>query len=765
MANEQDQRQQAAKEVEVDRLFKDNVTNIVPVNLEDEMRTSFIDYAMSVITDRALPDVRDGLKPVHRRILYSMQTQGFTPDKAYRKCATTVGDVLGRFHPHGDASVYDALVRLAQDFSMRHTLVDGHGNFGSRDGDPPAAYRYAEARLTKIAMELMRDIRKDTVDFQPNYDDHDTEPIVMPAHFPNLIVNGSSGIAVGMATNIPPQNLGETIDGVIYTMHNPDCTVDNLMQIIQAPDFPTGGTIMGLSGVREAYQTGRGRIVVRAHAEIEPWKGNRYRIVVHDLPYQVNKARLIERIAQLARDKRLEGISMVRDESDRSAAVRIVIELKQGANANVVLNQLYRRTQLEDAFNANMLSLVPDESGISVPRLLNLKQMIEYYIDHQKEVVTRRTKHDLEEALARRHIVEGLQVAIDNIDEVITIIRSSAAVAEARERLELRFDLSAKQSQAIVEMTLGKLTGLEREKLNTEYETLTAKINDLQNILTDEARLISVIEEELLEVRDKYADERRTRIDPTGEIITDEALIKEEDFAITLTHVGYIKRVPAHTYESQHRGGRGISGMSTRDEDYAERVLITSTHDMLLFFTDRGRVYKLKAYEIPESSRTGRGTAVVNLLQLQPDEGIQTMIPIHDPEEGGYLFFATRLGQVKRTELSEFRNIHKGGIIAIALNEDDCLINVIRSWGDDEILLVTANGQSIRFLEEDARPMGRDTRGVRGIRLRGDDEVVGMIPVLEGYDLFLVSANGYGKRVSRTTACRAAAAQASAPIR
>lgn len=729
----------------VDRLFIDNVHNIVPIDLEDEMQKSFIDYAMSVITDRALPDVRDGLKPVHRRILYSMFTQGFTPDKAHRKCATTVGDVLGRFHPHGDASVYDALVRLAQDFSMREMLVDGHGNFGSRDGDSPAAYRYTESRLTKISMEMMSDINKNTVDFRPNFDEHEMEPVVLPGRLPNMLINGSVGIAVGMATNIPPHNLAEVIDGAVHLMHNPDATVEELMNFIKGPDFPTAGIILGTSGMREVYRTGRGRIVVRAKAEIEEMGGGRNKIVVNDLPYMVNKARLIERIAEMVKEKRLEGISFIRDESDRKDAVRIVIELKRDANANVVLNQLYKHTQLQDNFSANMLALVPDGPNM-IPRSVSLIEALNYYLAHQKEVVLRRTKFDLEKTEARAHIVEGLVIAIDNIDEVIKIIRASNTEDEAKLRLSDRFGFSPRQSQHIVDMRLGRLTGLERDKLEQELADLKEKIIYLNRIISEEGMLLQVIEEELIVLRNKYQSERRTTIDPFAEEITDESLITEETVVITQTHFGYVKRLPAATYSMQHRGGRGITGMQTREEDFVETIITASTHDNLLFFTNTGRVFRLKAYQIPEAGRTAKGMAIVNLLQLEADEKIRNIIPIHSFEEGGYLVMATALGNVKKTELVDFININRRGLIAIFLRENDHLVGVRRTMGDRDMLLVSSQGQGIRFNEADIRVTGRNTQGVHGLKLRGDDKVIGMMSINQEKDLVLVSELGYGKR-------------------
>ena len=735
------------QEAQVDLVFRSTQNTIIPVDLEHEMKKSFIDYAMSVISDRALPDIRDGLKPVHRRILYSMFTQGFTPDKAYRKCATTVGDVLGRFHPHGDASVYDALVRLAQDFSMRHTLVDGHGNFGSMDGDPPAAYRYTEARLARVTLEMMSDINKNTVDFKPNYDEHEMEPITLPSRFPNLLVNGSVGIAVGMATNIPPHNMGEVIDGVVMLLDNPDADVEDLMTVIKGPDFPTYGTILGQRGIRDAYRTGRGRIVVRAHTDIEPMRNNRQRIVVHDLPYMVNKARLIERIADLVKEKKIDGISDVRDESDRTAAVRIVIELKKDANANVVLNQLYKHSPLQDAFNANMLALVPDEQGRLEPKTITLMDALVHYIKHQEEVVSRRTLFDLEKAEARKHIVEGLLKAIDHIDEVIALIRSSRTEDQAKQRLSERFDFSDRQAQHIVDMRLGRLTGLEREKLEAEYKDLEIRIEYFRSILGDELLLHEVIKTEILAVKNKFANDRRTSIEAgEDDDIDDESLIREEDVIITLTHFGYVKRLSADTYKSQHRGGRGISGLATREEDFVENIIMTSTHAVLLCFTNRGRVFRLKGYQVPEASRQAKGTAIVNLLQLDGGEKIQTVIPIRSFDEIGYLMMATRKGVVKKTELIDYSRINKSGLIAVNLRDDDELVGVRLTDGQQEIVLVTRKGMSIRFGEEDVRDTGRNTMGVRGITLSGDDEVVGMAPIVEGENLLVVSEKGFGKR-------------------
>ena len=735
------------QEEQIDAAFQAASDTIIPVDLEKEMKKSFIDYAMSVIQDRALPDIRDGLKPVHRRILYSMFTQGFTPDKSYRKCATTVGDVLGRFHPHGDASVYDALVRLAQDFSMRHMLVDGHGNFGSMDGDPPAAYRYTEARLARISMEMMSDINKNTVDFKPNFDEHEMEPIALPARFPNLLVNGSVGIAVGMATSIPPHNMGETIDGVVMLLDNPEATVEDLMTVVQGPDFPTGGSILGKRGIRDAYRTGRGRIVVRAHADIEEMRNGRQRILVHDLPYMVNKARLIERIAELVKDKKVEGISDVRDESDRNEAVRIVIELKKDSNANVVLNQLYKHTSLQEAFNANMLALVPDEEGTLVPRTITLMDALTHYIRHQEDVIRRRTQFDLEKAEARKHIVEGLLKAIDHIDEVIAIIRSSRTEEEAKGRLSDTFGFTERQAQHIVDMRLGRLTGLERERLQAELVELEKKIEYFRSILGDEKLLHEVIKEEILAVKNKFGNPRRTAIDTAeDEDIDDESLIQEEEVIVTLTHFGYVKRTSIDTYRSQHRGGRGISGLATREEDFVETLLTTSTHDTLLFFTNLGRVFRLKGYQIPDGSRQARGLAIVNLLQLDGGEKVQAVIPVHSFEEGGYLTMATQNGVIKKTDIADYSRINKSGLIAVNLRDNDRLIGVRKTDGDNEIVLVTRKGMSIRFSETDVRDTGRNTMGVRGITLSEDDAVVGMAPVIEGTNLLVVSEKGFGKR-------------------
>jgi len=724
-----------------------NAQHIIPVDIEAEMKESFINYAVSVIVDRALPDVRDGLKPVHRRILYSMYTQGFTADKPYRKCATTVGDVLGKYHPHGDAAVYDSLVRMAQDFSLRYPLVDGHGNFGSRDGDPPAAMRYTEARLSKIAAEMLADINKDTVDFKSNFDEHEMEPVVLPSRFPNLLVNGSSGIAVGMATNIPPHNLNEVIDGIIALIKNPDITTDELNKIIKGPDFPTAGTIMGKQGIKDYFRTGRGRLVIRAKAEIETYEHNRQRIIVRDLPYQVNKARLIEKIAELVKEKRLDGIADINDESDREEAVRIVIVLKRDANANVVLNQLYKFTEMQSTFSVNMLALIPTPEGKFLPRVIDMKTALELYLNHQKDVITRRTRFDLEKAEARAHILEGLKKAIDHLDEVINIIRGSRTETQAKESLMERFGFSERQAQAIVDMRLGRLTGLEREKLDEEYREVMEKIQYYRSVLADETLLLGIIEDELTEIKRKYGDERRTEIASSEEEDIDiEDLIKEEEMVITLTHFGYIKRLPLDTYKSQKRGGKGVTALSTREEDFVEKLFITSTHHYILFFTNKGKVYRLKAYQIPEAGRQAKGTAIVNLLELDGDEKINAVIPIAEYKEGLYLIMATKNGIVKKTSLSEYDNIRKGGLMAVALRENDELIDVRLSDGEKDIILVTREGMSIRFKESDVRPMGRVSQGVKGITLEEGDHVVGMATSREDSTLLVVTENGFGKR-------------------
>ena len=715
--------------------------NIIQRDIENEMRTAYIDYAMSVIVARALPDVRDGLKPVHRRILYTMYEDGFTPDKPYRKCATTVGDVLGRYHPHGDSSVYDALVRMAQDFSMRYMMIDGHGNFGSVDGDPPAAYRYTEARMSKIAVNMLTDIEKNTVDFMPNFDDRLQEPTVLPAKIPALLVNGSSGIAVGMATNIPPHNLTEVINGIIKIIDEDEVTDEDLMSIIKGPDFPTGATILGREGIKQAYTTGRGKITSRAEAEIEEMSGNKQRIVVSSLPYQVNKAKLIEHIADLVKEKRLEGISAIRDESDRQDKVRIVIELKRDANPQVVLNQLYKNTQMQDTFGIIMLALVNGE-----PKILTLRQCLDYYIEHRRKVVLRRTKFDLDKAEARAHILEGLKIALDNIDEVIAIIR--AAYDDAKERLMERFGLSEIQAQAILDMRLKTLSGLQREKIEDEYNELMKLIAYLKEVLSSETLVYEIIKDELIEIRDKFGDERLTKIVAAeGDIDVDD-LIKEEQSVIALTHFGYIKRMPIDTYKSQKRGGKGITGIATREEDFVKQIFTASTHDTILFFSNKGKLYKLRGYEIPEAGRTARGTAIVNLLSLDAGEKVSAIIPIQNFAEGKYLLFATKNGIIKKTSLAEYNSARKTGLLSITLKEDDELIDVRLTDGEDNVVLVTKGGMSITFDEKDVRPMGRVSQGVIGIRLGKDDEVIGMESIIAGANatLLAITENGFGKR-------------------
>lgn len=713
---------------------------IVPIDIENEMRKSYLLYSMSVIVGRALPDVRDGLKPIHRRILYAMHGLGLTADKPYRKSATVVGEVMGNYHPHGDAAIYDALVRMAQDFSMRNTLVDGHGNFGSVDGDPPAAMRYTETRMTRLAAHMLADIEKDTVNFVPNFDGSKKEPEVLPARFPQLLVNGSSGIAVGMATNIPPHNLVETIDGTIELIDNPDATIEDLMEHIKGPDFPTGGLILGTQGIREAYHTGRGSIKVRARARIEPMSGGRHRIVVTEIPYQVNKARMIERIAQLARDKRIEGITDLRDESDREG-LRIVMELKRDANPNVVLNQLYKHTTMETTFGAIMLVLVDNE-----PRVLNLKEMLHYYIEHQKEVVTRRTQYDLSKAEERAHILEGLRIALDHIDEIISLIRASRTREIAREGLITKFGLSDRQAQAILEMRLQSLTGLEREKIEQEYEEVCALIAHLREILGNEQLLLGVIKDELIEIRDKFGDPRRSEITQDFSELEIEDLIAAEDVVVTMSNQGYIKRLPINAYKAQRRGGKGVTGMATREEDFVEHLFITNTHDTILFFTNMGKVYSLKGYEIPEAQRHARGTAVVNLIELDPGEAVTALMPVSKFDEDVYVFMATKNGTVKKTELSAFANIRRSGIIGISLAPDDELIAVRMTGGDDEILLVTKDGMSIRFRQDNVRAMGRTAAGVRGINLDKGDAVVGMDIARDNADVLIITSAGYGKR-------------------
>ena len=710
-------------------------------NIVSEMQNSFLEYSMSVIISRAIPDLRDGLKPVHRRILYTMHEDGFTPDKPYRKCATTVGDVLGRYHPHGDSSVYDALVRMAQDFSLRYMMVDGHGNFGSVDGDPPAAYRYTEARMSKIAVNMLTDIEKNTVDFMPNFDDRLQEPTVLPAKIPALLVNGSSGIAVGMATNIPPHNLTEVINGIIKIIDEDEVTDEDLMSVIKGPDFPTGATILGREGIKQAYTTGRGKITLRAEAEIEEMSGNKQRIIVSSLPYQVNKAKLIEHIADLVKEKRLEGISAIRDESDRQDKVRIVVELKRDANPQVVLNQLYKNTQMQDTFGIIMLALVNGE-----PKILTLRQCLDYYIEHRKNVVLRRTKFDLDKAEARAHILEGLKIALDNIDEVIAIIR--AAYDDAKERLMERFGLSEIQAQAILDMRLKTLSGLQREKIEDEYNELMKLIAYLKEVLSSETLVYGIIKDELIEIRDKFGDERLTKIVAAEGDIDVEDLIKEEQSVIALTHFGYIKRMPIDTYKSQKRGGKGITGIATREEDFVKQIFTASTHDTILFFSNKGKLYKLRGYEIPEAGRTARGTAIVNLLSLDAGEKVSAIIPIQNFAEGKYLLFATKNGIIKKTSLTEYNSARKTGLLSITLKEDDELIDVRLTDGEDNVVLVTKGGMSITFDEKDVRPMGRVSQGVIGIRLGKDDEVIGMESIIAGANatLLAITENGFGKR-------------------
>ena len=718
-----------------------NIGTLLPLDVEEELKKSFISYAMAVIVTRALPDVRDGLKPVHRRILYSMSELGYTPDKPYRKSARIVGDVLGKYHPHGDSSVYDAMVRLAQDFSIRYMLVDGQGNFGSVDGDGAAAMRYTEARMSKLSLELVRDIDKETVDFYPNFDETLMQPSVMPSRYPNLLVNGSSGIAVGMATNIPPHNLGEVVDAVVYMIDHPDCSVDDLMQFVKGPDFPTGGVILGKRGIYDAYHEGRGRIIVRAKSEIEDMGGNRQRIVVTEIPYMVNKARLIEKIAELVHEKTVDGISDIRDESDRDG-MRIVIDLKRDVNANIVLNYLYKHTQLQDTFGAIMLALVDGE-----PKILSLIQIIHHYIEHQEDVIRRRTQYDLNKAEARSHILEGLIIALDNIDEVVRMIRASRTAQEAKTGLMERFGLSDRQAQAILDMRLQRLTGLERDKIEAEYAELQKQIAYFRAVLADEKLVLGIIRDEILEIRDKFADERRTEISALDGEIDMLDLIEEEDMVVTMTHYGYVKRLPKTTYRAQRRGGKGVIATTTREEDFVEQMYVTSTHDPILFFTNKGRVYQMNCYEIPEAGRTARGTAIVNLLQLSPGEKVTTMLPFPaEKSEGTYLVMATRKGTIKRTELSEFMNLRRAGLIAIVLRDDDELIGVRRTEGDSDILVGTRDGMSIRFHESDMRPMGRSAMGVRSIDLDEGDEVIDVAFVEEGAQVLSITENGYGKR-------------------
>ena len=711
------------------------------IKISEEVQTSFLNYAMSVIVSRALPDVRDGLKPVHRRILYGMQELGNTSDKPYKKSARIVGDVMGKYHPHGDSSIYDAMVRMAQPFSYRYMLVDGHGNFGSVDGDGAAAMRYTESRMSKITMEMLRDINKDTIDYQPNYDGNEKEPVVLPARIPNLLLNGASGIAVGMATNIPPHQLGETIDGVIALSENPAITTEELMEIIPGPDFPTGGVILGRSGIRRAYETGRGTITVRAKAEIETKANGKETIIVSEIPYQVNKARLIEKIAELVRDKKIDGITNLRDESDRRG-MRIVIEVRRDANANVILNNLFKQTAMQSNFGVNMLALVNGQ-----PKVLSLKEVLYHYLEHQKVVITRRTKFELRKAEDRAHILEGLRIALDHIDEIISIIRSSRSGDEAKPILMERFTLTDRQAQAILDMRLVRLSGLEREKIENEYQELQGLISRLKEILADEGKVIEIIRTELIEIKERYNDIRRTEIAAGGlEMIEDEDLIPREDSVITLTHNGYIKRLASNTYRSQKRGGRGIQGMGTNEDDFVEHLLFTSTHDAILFFTSKGKVFLTKGYEIPEFSRTAKGLPIVNLLNLDKEEKVTAMICSDSYKEDAYFIFTTKLGITKRTPLSQFANIRKNGLIAVGLHDDDELISVRLTDGTKDIIIGTHSGMLIRFKEEEIRSMGRTAAGVRGIKLRNDDYVVGMEILEPGQEVLVVTEKGYGKR-------------------
>lgn len=720
-------------------MAEENSSQVRDIDIGTEMRDSFLGYAMSIIVSRALPDVRDGLKPVHRRILYAMSELGMAPDKPYKKSARIVGEVIGKYHPHGDAAVYETMVGLAQDFSTRYMLVDGHGNFGSIDGDFAAAMRYTEARLSKISMELLRDLQKETIDFVPNYDGEEQEPSVLPSRYPNLLVNGSYGIAVGMATSIPPHNLGEVIDGVQMLIDNPDVTPLDLMQAIKGPDFPTGAYIMGREGIRQAYTTGRGSATMRAKVNIEE-TNNKARIIVYELPYKVNKAKLVEKIAELVRDKHIEGITDLRDESDRNG-MRIVIELRRDVNPSVVLNNLYKHTPMQSNYGIIMLALVNGE-----PKVLNLKDMLYHYLRHQQDVIRRRTEYDLRKAEARAHILEGLRIALDNLDEVITLIRSSRTTEEARDGLMTRFDLSHEQAQAILDMRLQRLTGLEREKIEAEYAELMQKIAEYRAILADEQLILGIISEELREIKEKFADERRSEITIGEESIEDEDLIPREDVIITITHTGYVKRLPVTTYRSQKRGGRGVVGMDTKDNDFLEHLFVSNTHQYLMFFTNKGKAYRLKAYEIPELSRTARGTPIINLIQIEQGETVNAVIPIENFDSEQYLFFATKNGIVKKTPLDDYSNIRKAGLIAINLREDDDLIGVKLTDGKQEIIMGTMQGMSIRFSEDDVRSMGRSATGVKGISISEDDAVIDMDIVNLQDDVLIVTSKGYGKR-------------------
>jgi DNA gyrase subunit A len=714
-------------------------SQVKEIDISTEMRTSFLDYAMSIIVSRALPDVRDGLKPVHRRILFAMSELGMAPDKPHKKSARIVGEVIGKYHPHGDTAVYETMVRMAQDFSLRYMLVDGHGNFGSIDGDMAAAMRYTEARLSKIAMELLRDINKETIDYKPNYDGEENEPVVLPSRFPNLLVNGSSGIAVGMATNIPPHNLREVIEGIQMMIQNPDITPLELMQVIKGPDFPTAGFILGREGIRQAYQTGRGSVTMRARTVIEE-NNNKARIIVNELPYQVNKARLVEKIAELVREKKIDGITDLRDESDRNG-MRVVIELRRDVNPHVVLNNLFKQTAMQSNFGIIMLALVNGE-----PRVLNLREMLHYYLKHQQEVIRRRTEYELRKAEARAHILEGLRIALDHLDQVIALIRASRTTEEAREGLITTFQLSYDQAQAILDMRLQRLTGLEREKIEAEYAELMKKIAELKAILADEQLILAIISEELNEIKEKFGDERRSEITVGEESIEDEDLIPREDVVITITHTGYIKRLPVTTYRNQKRGGRGIVGMDTKDNDFVEHLFVTNTHHYLLFFTNKGKVYRLKAYEIPDLSRTARGTPIINLIQIEQGETINAVIPVESFETDQYLFFATKQGVVKKTPIDDYSNIRKGGLIAINLREDDDLIGVKLTDGNQGIIMGTKLGMSIHFPEQDVRSMGRSATGVKGIHLDQEDAVIDMDVVHEDNSVLIVTSKGFGKR-------------------
>ncbi|MEK5145421.1 MULTISPECIES: DNA gyrase subunit A [Psychrobacillus] len=711
------------------------------INISTEMRTSFLDYAMSVIVSRALPDVRDGLKPVHRRILYGMQELGNTPDKPHKKSARIVGDVMGKYHPHGDSSIYDAMVRMAQDFSYRYMLVDGHGNFGSVDGDGAAAMRYTESRMSKIALELLRDINKNTIDYKDNYDGQEKEPVVLPSRYPNLLVNGASGIAVGMATNIPSHNLGEVIDGVLALAENPAITIEELMSIIPGPDFPTGGIILGRSGIRRAYETGRGSILIRAKVEIEVKSSGKEVILVKELPYQVNKARLIEKIAELVRDKKIDGITHLADESDRNG-MRIVIEVRKDANSHVLLNNLYKQTALQSSFGVNMLALVDNQ-----PKVLNIKEMLYHYLEHQKVVIRRRTQFELNKAQDRAHILEGLRIALDHIDEIIKLIRASQTGEEAKNGLIETFNLSERQAQAILDMRLQRLTGLERDKIEEEYKNLMTLIEELKFILANEYRVVEIIKEEISEIRDRYADKRRTEIVAGGaEVLEDEDLIPVENSVLTLTNKGYIKRLPANTYKSQKRGGRGVQGMGTNEDDFVEHLLYTSTHDTILFFTNKGKVYRARGFEIPEYGRTAKGLPIINLLGVEKDEQVTAMIPMASFEEENYFIFTTKYGITKRSPVTGFAHIRANGLIAISLREEDELIAVRLTNGEKQIIIGTRQGKLVRFEETDIRSMGRTAGGVRGIRLKDDDYVVGMEIIEPEQEILVVTENGYGKR-------------------